>query len=165
MVRTAVFQTYAIFIDTRITIQTEDAPVALSRPTRRHLLTVKTRVRSDTGYPIMKSDYEAVPPSNNIIGFSHQCSIRICHSPWGVQPAYQPAHDHIPGTWFGIKLQPSQPFVTTFFLYKISRNAKNISLECTLIHAAILFLCPCIPTIQLSADGSRDRAGEDLLRR
>ena len=31
--------------------------------------------------------------------------------------------------------------------------------------AAILFLCPCIPTILLSADGSRDRAGEDLQRR
>jgi hypothetical protein len=112
----------------------------------------------------MKSDDGAVPPSNNIIGFSHQCSIRICHSPWGEQSAYQPAYYPIAGTWFGIKQQPSQPFVT-FFLYKISRNAKNTSLECTMIHAAILFLCPCIPTILLSADGSRDRAGEDLQRR
>lgn len=137
-------------------MQIAGAPAPRSRPTGRHLLTVQTGVRSDTGYLIMKSD-----DSNNISGFSHQRSIRICHSPWGVQPAYQPAHYHIPG----IIQQPSQPLVTTFLLHKISRNAKNIRLECTLTHAAILFLCACIPTILLSADGSRYCASEDLQRR
>jgi len=61
-VRNAVFQTFAIFIDTRITVQIAGAPAPSSRPTGRHLLTVKTGVRSDKGYLIMKSDDEAVPP-------------------------------------------------------------------------------------------------------
>jgi hypothetical protein len=103
----AVFKTFSIFIDSRITIQIAGAPVPRPRPTGRQLLIVKSGTQSDMGYLIMKSDHGAVPPSNNIFGFSHQCSTRICHSPLGEQPAYQPAHYHIPGTWFGKAAKPT----------------------------------------------------------
>jgi hypothetical protein len=85
-----------------------------------------------------------------------------CHSPLGEPTGLSASTLSHFASHFGIPQQQSQPLVTKFFLtyYKVSRNAKNISLECTGTHATIVFLCPCIPTILLSVDSSRERTGK-----